>query len=193
MNIFVLDLDFKLNAQYHVDQHVVKMPTEAAQMLCTIYRLKHGQKCDIHELTLDHKLIYKKDFYVVDTDEVKLKQGKLILLNKKIMAVSHPNHPCTLWAGKSKSNWLWLRKYALSLNKEWQYRYGHIKNHLAINRIIQTPIPEIPDIGLTDFVQAMPDIYKNKDAVTAYRQYYFGEKQHLVKYRKRNIPSWLVG
>lgn len=35
MNIFVLDNDITKAAQYHVDKHVVKMPLESAQMLCT--------------------------------------------------------------------------------------------------------------------------------------------------------------
>lgn len=35
MNIFVLDLDPALAARAHCDKHVVKMPTESAQMLCT--------------------------------------------------------------------------------------------------------------------------------------------------------------
>lgn len=36
MNIFVLDLDPVLNAQYHVDKHIVKMPLELSQILCTV-------------------------------------------------------------------------------------------------------------------------------------------------------------
>lgn len=39
MNIFVLDLDPKLAAQSAVDKHVVKMPLETAQMLCTAQHL----------------------------------------------------------------------------------------------------------------------------------------------------------
>ena len=35
MNIFVLDEDLDKCAEYHVDKHIVKMPLEAAQMLCT--------------------------------------------------------------------------------------------------------------------------------------------------------------
>ena len=35
MNIFVLDQDVDVAAQWHVDRHVVKMPLETAQMLCT--------------------------------------------------------------------------------------------------------------------------------------------------------------
>jgi hypothetical protein len=37
MNIFVLDNDPKIAAQYHVDKHVVKMVTESAQLLCFAY------------------------------------------------------------------------------------------------------------------------------------------------------------
>ena len=35
MNIFLLDEDLSRNARYMVDKHVVKMPVESAQMLCT--------------------------------------------------------------------------------------------------------------------------------------------------------------
>ena len=36
MNIFVLDRDPKICAQYHCDKHVVKMILETAQMMCTV-------------------------------------------------------------------------------------------------------------------------------------------------------------
>lgn len=36
MNIFVLDDNPKIAALLHLDKHVVKMPLETAQMLCTI-------------------------------------------------------------------------------------------------------------------------------------------------------------
>lgn len=39
MNIFVLDYDPVVAAQLHCDKHVVKMPLETAQMLCTVYHL----------------------------------------------------------------------------------------------------------------------------------------------------------
>lgn len=36
MNVFILDLNPRLAAQYHLDKHVVKMPLETAQILCTV-------------------------------------------------------------------------------------------------------------------------------------------------------------
>ena len=40
MNIFVLDEDIQTCAQYHCDQHVVKMILESVQMLCTALNKK---------------------------------------------------------------------------------------------------------------------------------------------------------
>ena len=37
MNIFLLDYDHKICAQYHCDKHVVKMPLESTQMLSTVH------------------------------------------------------------------------------------------------------------------------------------------------------------
>lgn len=39
MNIFYLDKDPVRAAQYQVDKHVVKMPLETAQMLCSAYEV----------------------------------------------------------------------------------------------------------------------------------------------------------
>ena len=36
MNIFVLSKDPKQAAKWHVDKHIVKMPRETAQILCTV-------------------------------------------------------------------------------------------------------------------------------------------------------------
>ena len=39
MNIFVLDLDPKKAAKYHNNKHVVKMPTESCQLLCSVHHM----------------------------------------------------------------------------------------------------------------------------------------------------------
>lgn len=43
MNLFILSLDHVMNAKYHVDKHVVKMPIEATQLICTAIR----ERCEI--------------------------------------------------------------------------------------------------------------------------------------------------
>ena len=39
MNIFFLDENPTLSAQYHVDKHVVKMILETAQLLCGVHHV----------------------------------------------------------------------------------------------------------------------------------------------------------
>jgi len=53
MNIFVLDSDPEACARAHVDKHVVKMPLETAQMLCTITR-QHGGEARYQATHLHH-------------------------------------------------------------------------------------------------------------------------------------------
>lgn len=43
MNIFILDENPELASQYHVDKHIVKMPLETAQLLCTSHWLTGGE------------------------------------------------------------------------------------------------------------------------------------------------------
>jgi hypothetical protein len=42
MNIFILDEDPVISAQMQCDKHIVKMPLETAQMLCSVFH-RHGQ------------------------------------------------------------------------------------------------------------------------------------------------------
>ena len=87
--------------------------------------------------------------------------------------VTHPNHPCTIWTRASLSNWKWLRKLA-----SW-------------NLIQSLPLPPINDLGLTAFAQAMPEKYKNKNPVLAYRSFYLEEKTSLFQWTKRTTPLWI--
>lgn len=44
MNIFILDKQHSVNVKMYVDSHVVKMPLESAQMLCTAVNVKSGMQ-----------------------------------------------------------------------------------------------------------------------------------------------------
>lgn len=106
--------------------------------------------------------------------------------------ITHQNHPCTKWVRKSLSNWLYLKNLAEELNKEWQFRYNHNpkKLHKSFELICNLPVPNIPDIGLTKFAQAMPDKYKTENTIEAYRNYYIGDKQHIASWKNRKTPDW---
>jgi hypothetical protein len=106
---------------------------------------------------------------------------------------THVKHPCTLWAGRSLSNWRWLRSLALALNQEYHYRYRAASDHRSAHVVQGLPSPEIADIGLTPFAQAMPEQYRVKgDAVQAYRRFYIGEKARFAKWTRRRPPRWFA-
>lgn len=108
--------------------------------------------------------------------------------------ITHKNHPCRLWLDESIHNYEWLLCLGFALCAEYTYRYGKTHKSLSIledcadvrNKL------NLPTVKQTPFAQAMPDEYKHPCAVTAYRQYYIGEKQHILKYTNRTWPSWLT-
>ena len=106
---------------------------------------------------------------------------------------THNKHPCVQWAMASIQNWRWLRQLASELNKEFKYRFDHKKDHEAYKVITQLKEPPLPNIGLTEHPQAIPDIYKvSGDPVQAYRNYYVGMKQPFAMWKKRCPPKWYL-
>ncbi len=154
MNIFLLDHDIERCAQYHCDQHVVKMILESVQMLCTVLN-NRGLETP-----------YKS---------------------------THSKHPCVLWAGESFDNFLWLKDLALCLNDEYRYRFDKHQDHRSIAVLASISGYRFARRGLTPFAQAMPDEYRIPgDAVTAYRQFYIGEKRRFARWSRRQRPDWFV-
>lgn len=106
----------------------------------------------------------------------------------------HQKHPCTLWAGETAANWAWLCKHGIALSKEYTFRYGKKhKSESVVRTIYRKRLGPTGIIWLTKstpFAQAMPDEYKDKDAVKAYRAYYHGEKSRFATWTKRNPPYW---
>lgn len=105
--------------------------------------------------------------------------------------LTHKNHPCTIWTRESLDNYFWLCQLGLELCVEYTFRYG--KQHACepILEELSLIIPDLPQKGFTIPAQAMPDIYKDDCAVTAYRHYYFFEKQHIHSWTSRDFPNWL--
>lgn len=154
MNIFALDQDPIIAAQYQCDKHVVKMILETAQMLCAAYESGEAP--------------YKR---------------------------SHYNHPCTVWARSSDDNYRWLIAHGLGLAQEYAYRFEPSRAHksLEVIRWCGKNMDKLylPQIGLTDFAQAMPDEYKDPNPIVAYRKYYIGDKISMAYWnKKRSAPGW---
>ena len=166
MNIFVLDEDPVQAARYLDDVRLPKMCVESAQMMASALR-RHGA-----------------------TDE----QMPLTKAGKPYRG-GYKHHPCTVWAGDSRANFVWLALHAIELCKEYTRRfdkehacYGPI-NHMA--RMWKTA--KFEENYMTPFAQAMPDEYKSDDdVVKAYRSYYKSKEYSKggVRYIRADVPTW---
>ena len=162
MNIFVLHTDPTIAAQMHCDKHVPKMCVEAAQMMASALR-RHGA-----------------------TDE----QMPLTKAGKPYKG-GYAHHPCTVWAGDSDTNFLWLANHAITLCQEYRKRFGKV--HACQNPIHQmSHMMQFVGEEMTPFAQAMPDEYRDDDAVKAYRAYYHSKQ--FAKWEKGTpAPDWWRG
>ena len=155
MNIFILDPEPRLAAQYHCNKHVVKMIVETGQMLSSAHRT-HG-----------------------------------VVTDKYLYRVPNANHPCTKWVVESEDNYEWLFELFVYLSLEYKKRYG--KEHgswKVLNGVLRETPENLESVGLTKFVLAMPDEYKQNDAVEAYRNFYIGEKLRFAVWPK--VPDWVI-
>jgi hypothetical protein len=103
---------------------------------------------------------------------------------------THRNHPCTIWARKSKGNFAWLKTHGLALCKEYNKRYGKVhKSQAVIEECLDLTIP---DGCKTNFALAMPDYCKVDNVVDSYRNYYLKEKSNIAKWKLGNKPDWFL-
>lgn len=145
------------------------------------------------------------NIFILDSDPVKAAQYlcdkhivKMCLETAQILSTinggpykpTHANHPCTIWARESTGNYRWLVKHGLAIADEYTFRYG--KEHKSAEVIFGTSgfIPN-HNYDLTPFAQAMPEEYRNEDAVKAYRDYYMS-KRDFCDWTKRDYPEWFL-
>ena len=108
---------------------------------------------------------------------------------------AYPNHPMTIWVGDNRDNFTWALGNALWINNEYEYRFK--KKHKSF-KIIQNIddnnyIDDIPNGFFKEPPQCMPDEYRDKDYVTAYRRYYNTDKKYFAKWEKgRSCPEWWI-
>lgn len=100
------------------------------------------------------------------------------------------HHPCTKWVGLSIQNWNWLIDHTEELCRQYNIRYLKTHKSEAVLNFVKELDINLPDIGLTPFPKAMPDIYKVDDPVLSYRRYYLGEKSRFAKWKNTEPPDW---
>ena len=107
---------------------------------------------------------------------------------------THKGHPCTKWAGASLGNWKWLIEHGEALCGEYTKRYG--KCHKSSSVIGYCKVLKLDfandEQQRTPFAQAMPDKYKDACVVTAYRNYYMGEKASFATWKTKKPDWWRV-
>lgn len=171
MNIFFLSLHPRRAAEWHCNRHVVKMILESTQMLWTAQHVIWGNRLDMR-------------------DAPRSRSGQ-----QGYRPVSR-NHPCAKWVRTSLSNYRWLCALASALIAEYHYRYPEAGAHACEDHVawLSAHPPPIPELYLTEPPQAMPDEYKADNVVTAYRQYYLGQKRDrgLLVYTRRPPPEWVI-
>lgn len=115
----------------------------------------------------------------------------------EIYKKAYINHPCTVWTRESYANFRWLYRHAKTLCFEYTRRYK--KTHKSM-RIINQCMRILATSGQghwgrkTPFAQAMPDEFKDENAVVAYRNYYKYDKQVNMPrftYNFTDKPNWL--
>ena len=162
MNIFFLHKDPQWAANALCDKHVPKMLLESAQMLSTAVRR-----------------------YEEDTDTTPLA--------KPIYKSAYPNHPMTKWVGFNRDCFRWALENAVFISQEYCKRFKKLhKSSAVINTIYDNNyIDDIPDGFFKEPPQCMPDEYKDKDYVVAYRKYYMGAKAYFAKWERGvSAPEW---
>ena len=111
------------------------------------------------------------------------------ILPDGIYKATHINHPCSKWVRSSRQNYLWLRNLILWLGYEAWKDSGNV--HTSCRKAMSWPVPDLPDIGLTEFAQAMPEQFRCEDPVQAYRNCYMYHKPHLLYWKNRRVPDWV--
>ena len=105
---------------------------------------------------------------------------------------THPNHPSARWVRESLVNYRWLCQLGLALCKEYSFRYGRVhKTQTHLEWLSEHSPIGLVDVGWTLPRLAMPDEFKDRDPVIAYRNYYLGAKLRLLFYTKRPTPEFV--
>ena len=179
MNIFYLAHEVNECAAYHVNSHIVKMPTELSQILCTAHRVIDGDQYQTYSDAGRRVMRWKM------RDPLK---------ENLFHTATHVNHPSSVWARHSKQNYDYLYSLFVALCNEYTRRYG--KTYKAFREELGVMLQQAPigiaDRGFTQPTPAMPvEFIVPGDSIASYRNYYRSAKTHLHTWKTHSKPEWL--
>jgi hypothetical protein len=161
MNIFILDHDIQLSAQYHCDKHVVKMVLESAQLMCSAH-IAHNKPAP-YKMSAGHM----KHPCAIWARETQDNYFYLWELAKELCAEYSFRY------GKIHSS------QTIIDNLPWP-------DFLPVGK--QTPFARAFRRDMP--AENLQRILSCKDAVDAYRLYYVLDKAHFCKWTGRSVPLW---
>lgn len=174
MNIFFLSWNPKTCAQWHCDQHCVKMILEYTQILSTVHRYLDGSMC-IEKTKKNRKV---KRYTLPDIRE------------NVLYKATHINHPSVQWATKSSDNYKWLYLLVQNLCLEYTRRYNRIHKSESLLWILHKYPKNIERNKLTLPPLAMPDEYKCNNVILSYRIFYITSKSRFSTWKYSQQPWW---
>ena len=179
MNIFILDLDVRKCAQYHVDKHVVKMILEYAQLLSTAHRVLDGVQATALTKSGRNQKVWKLENSSLDS---------------ALYKATHMNHPSAIWVRQSYKNYEHLHELFYHLCKEYTKRYGKVhKTERLMIDLFAAPVNIDIKAPFTEPPPAMPEYCKVPgNSIESYRKYYIHEKSRFATWKKREIPYWFI-
>jgi hypothetical protein len=156
---------------------IADTPQEIAQALCD----KHVVKMPLEEAQMLSTVLRQANpEYADDCDLYK---------------VAHAKHPCTLWAGKTRANYMFAFRLWNHMCLEYTHRYG--RNHASERfiRAFREGARYIPSGDMTPHPECFGEHAHLKSGddwpVDSYRKFYH-TKQHRfdMRWRNRNKPTW---
>ena len=165
MNIFVLDESPIISAQMQCDKHIVKMPLETAQMLCSVWhRYGEGDKVPYKEAHKNHPCT----LWAGDSAE---------------------NYEW-LWQHGMELCFEYTRRYN-KIHKCQQVIMDLGKLHATMFYYCDTNGTPHPQCMPDEYKEQDGFFPPEVAIVRAYRQYYVNEKKDIAKWEKsRPMPDW---
>jgi len=174
MNLFILDLNPRVAAEYYQDLHINKIIIEGTQLLAAAYPLER----------------------LAQDDCPRTQKGT-------VRKHGHYNHPMTKWVRTNMSNFVWTLNHLDGLYQERLYRFEkeHFSKDF-IEWVWNNP-PELLHGSLTEhpqcFAISFPECIVPGNPVQGYHNYYnkakrefnFGSRIVKAKWSKREVPYFI--